>query len=313
MRMSKECHSKRARSALTLFGALLALGVMQPVYGTLLYSASLKNGDYGGGFIVDTFTSCGDPDGSSCGDGDLSNIGITNSANGVNYTSNNAVINYSLGADSKGGSRRSTFRTNGTVSVHFKADLQAFVSGQPFVDNYGFSQFNSGQGTFGTGLSRNNGADGTAGTTDDRISVGWSTWHSNVWYNHVPTPVLITGFEDWHDLGFAWGGPNDQFEVWVDGVLMASHDVPSSGAWGTSTLGGLGSAYNFALGEIHERKLGNSSVHGIMFADLEIWDEYRAHGATQAQAPAEVSEPTTTALLVLGLLGASFARKRRSH
>jgi len=232
---------KRFQFVGAILGTLVLLAAISPARASLLYQASLKNGDYGGGFIVDTFTSCSDRGGQTCGDGDLSEIGIIDTANGVNFTSRNDVINYSLGDDGK---PQSSFRSHGTVSVLFKADLQAFVSGQPFVDNYGFSQFNGGQGTFGTGLGRVNGADGTPGTTDDQVSVGWSTWHSGVWFNHIASPVLI-GFEEWHHLGFAWGGPSDHFEVWVDGVLATSHNVPSAGAWGSSALG---SAWNFALG-----------------------------------------------------------------
>ena len=293
---------------LMLFGVISTFGVIQTAHSSLLYSASLKDGNYGGGFIVDTFTSCSDPDGSSCGDGDLSEIGITDTSNGVSYTNSNAVINYSLGRDGKGGSKQSTFRTTGTASVSFKADLRSHASGQPFVDNYGFNQFHGGQGTFGTGMSRNTGGDGTAGTSDDMVSIGWSTWHSGVWHNHATTAVLAS-YDQWHDLGFAWGGPGNVFEIWLDGVLMSSHTLPGgvTPTWGSSGFL-LGSAYNFALGEIHERPFGNSTTHGVMFADLEIWDEYRANGAT-ARIDPPVPEPATALLMGLGLAGLALRKK----
>ncbi len=223
------------------------------------------------------------------------------SAEGVTYTTANDVINYSLGADGK---NRTAFRATGTVSVRFKADLEDFVSGQPFTDNYGFNQFNSGQATFGTGLSRNLGGDGVAQTSDDRVTFGWNTWHNNVWYVHVGTGEVLLPFDQWHHLGLAWGGPNHDFEVWVDGMLLAEDDLPAGvvAAWGSAS-----SAYNFALGEIHERAVGNSSPRGIMFADLEIWSEYRAQGGTFAPVP----EPSSVVLCAIAAVAGITWQCRR--
>lgn len=287
-------------------GIAFSIATAQMAHADLLYSASLKNGAYGSGFIVDTFASCADADGSSCGDGNLSNIGITNSAAGVSYTSNNAVINYSLGLNHTLAARN-LFRAQGTVSVWFNADRQGHISGQPFTDNYGFNQFNSGQGAFGAGMSRD--TKGTPSLNDDEVSIGWNTWHNNVWYGHTPSPVLAS-YNTWHNLGLAWGGPANDFEIWIDGVLMSAHNLPPGviQSWGASNIG-LGSAYNFALGEIHERAFGNGSVYGVMFADLNIWNEYRAQGDTVAAIP----EPETYAMMLagFGLLG-FMARRRRS-
>lgn len=268
----------------------------------LLYDASLRNGAYGGGFVVDTFTSCSDADGSSCGDGDLGNIGITDSSAGVMHTANNAVINYSIGRD-YATAVQNTFRAQGTVSVRFFADGSTFTTGQPFTDNYGFNQFRSGQGTFGTGFSRHAGVDGVLNTGDDQVSVGWSTWHSNTWHSHVTAPVLLD-LDAWHHIGFAWGGADNDFEIWVNGMRVATHDLPAgtTQSWGASYLG-LGSGYNFALGEIHERAFGNGSAHGITYADLEIWSEYRADGATLVPLPA-------SAWLAAGALAPLLRRRR---
>lgn len=301
------------RIAITL-GVLCILGSGPNASATLLYSASLKNGSYGGGFIVDTFAynTCGDADGSSCGDGNLSNIGITNSPNGVTYTSNNAVINYSIGRD-HGSATQTSFRSQGTASVRFRADNQTHVNGSLFGDNYGFNQFYDGQGSYGSGLSRNLGADGIAKTSDDRVLVGWSTWHNNVWYAH-PNTTLVS-YDEWHDLGLAWGGLTNDFEIWVDGVLIATHNLPTGviNSWGSSGLG-LGSAYNFALGDIHQRGgaggATDATTYGVMFSDIEIWNEYLAQGGTASPVP----EPATLLLLgsgLAGLGGAAWRRKKK--
>jgi hypothetical protein len=280
----------RACTLPVLLSIAVALGTPSVVRGDLLYSASLRNGDYGGGFIVDTFTSCTDPDGSSCGDGNLGEIGITNSPDGVTYTNQNAVINFSVGRDFA--SKLTGFRVRGTVAFWFRASRTGHALGQTIIDNYGFNQFNSGQGSFGAGLSRN--PMGTpADTTDDMVQVGWSTWHSNVWYSHTTaqTPVLTT-YDEWHHVGFVWGGPSHDFEIWVDGVLRAHNTLPAgvTKSWGSSA--GFGSGYNFALGEIHERVNGNSTVYGVTFRDLTIWDEARPNGDFP-QAPL----PTITSIV----------------
>lgn len=284
-----------------LFFCLIA--ITRVADGDLLYNASLKNDDYGGGFRVGTYDSSRPWNRSGSTGGDLSTLGIVDSAVGATFTTPNDVINFSLGAD---GYNRAQFRTMGTVSVLFKADLADFGSGQPFTDNFGFDQFRSGQATFGTGLSRHAGVDRVAGTADDGVELSWNTWHNNVWYSHVDTAndEVLLGFDQWHHLGLTWGGPTNQFEVWVDGVLWASDNLPTGtvAAWGRSD-----SAYNFALGEIHERMYGKSSPFGIMFADLHIWDEYREHGDT-----APVPEPGSVVLWsFVGVVAVGYVCRRR--
>ena len=274
----------------------------------LLYNAPLSNGDYGGGFKVGTYLAASPFNASGSTGGSLAALGIVDSADGVTFTTNHDVINFSLGAAGLGGAGRATFRTSGTVSVMFRADRATFVGGQPFIDNFGFNQFNTGQATFGTFMLLHNGLDGMPNTNDDRLEFAWNTWHSNVWYDHVDTASdeVVTTFDTWHHLGLTWGGPVNRFEVWLDGQLLAT-DGRNLGAWGSSGIG-LGSAYNFALGEIHERFAGNGSPRGVKFANLRIWDEVRPLGDTTP-----IPEPYS--LFLAGLFGLVMAgsRIRRAH
>ena len=271
--------ARSSRPALALVVLALLQGLPGVACADLLYSASLRNGDYGGGFVLDTFDfyTCPDPDGSSCGDGNLSNIGITNTPDGVAYTNQHAVINFSVGRDFPSKQSGLPRPRHGFVLV--PRQPAAHTNSQTIVDNYGFNQFNSGQGCFGAGLARH--AMGTpADTSDDMVSVTWGTWHDNVWYYHTTAqaPVLTT-YDEWHHVGYVWGGTTHDFEIWVDGALRAWRDLPTgvTKSWG-SVFNAHGSGYNFALGEIHERIVGNSTVYGVTFRDLAIWDEVRPNG-----------------------------------
>lgn len=274
---------------------------------SLLYQASLKNGAYGGGYQVDTFTSCSDPTAKTCGDGDLTNIGITDTSSGVVYAStesnnqSNALINWSIGAD-YGATTQTSFRTQGTVSIDFLADSNNHVNGSLFVDNYGFNKFRGGQGTFGSFLSRSAGLDGTLNTSDDELVLAWNTWHNNIWYNHGSA---ILQYDQLYDIGLTWGGPDHDFELWVDGILMAFDDSVL-GAWGST---GLGSAYNWGLGDNHQRSFDPTSgtTAGVKFSNVAIWDEHRACGDTRP-CGGSIPEPATLLLMGLGLASIGYRR-----
>lgn len=246
-------------------------GLPSPAFGSLLFEASLRNGDYGAGTAVNTFA----PNhGGSPGV-----LGIVNASDGVAFTPteangrSNALINWQIGS----GANNPTFRRTGTVSFWFKADRATHIAGSILGDNYGFNQFHNGQGTFGVGASRKLNDTGTA---DDQVTMGWSTWHNNVWYDHTASQFPVLEYDRWYDVGFAWGGSEYNFEVWVDGTRVVARNLPGGVTfpWGSDALS---SAFNFGLGDNHERGIDPyNSAAGVMFADIRIWNEHRAQGDT---------------------------------
>jgi hypothetical protein len=296
---------KKLTAALVL---VLAGVPAQGALADLLFQASLKNGDYGAGYKVDLFSTCADHTGRVCGDGNLGEVGVADGPEGVTFLStqsdqqSNGVINWNV--RSLGTAVQTAFRTQGTVSIRLKADLMAHVPGHIYTDNYGFGTFNNGQGTFGGVLSRSLGPDSLAKTSDDRLSLGWSTWHNNVWDSHGSG---ATSYGEWHSVGLAWGGPTHPFEIWIDGALVAFDDTRLSTSWGSSFLH-FGSADNFALGDIHERGVdGENGAAGVLFSDIRIWNEYRALGDTTPPVPL----PAPAILLGSALAGlAGLARRR---
>jgi hypothetical protein len=250
---------------------LTLAGSPSPTFGSLLFEASLRNGNYGAGAAVNTF-----PPNHGGSPGVL---GIVNSSDGATFTStettgrSNALINWQIGA----GASNPAFRRTGTVSFWFKADRATHVGGSILGDNYGFNQFHNGQGTFGVGASRKlNGA----GADDDQVTVGWSTWHNNVWYDHTASQVPVLEYNRWYNIGFTWGGPQYNFEIWLDGTRVVGRNLPAGATfpWGSD---GFPSAFNFGLGDNHERGIDPyNSAAGVTFADIRIWSEHRAQGDT---------------------------------
>ena len=296
--------------------ALAGLVIPGPSNATTLFDASLRNGNYGGGAKIDMFTSCSDASGRTCGNGNLSEIGLVESAAGTTFTSteadkqSNAVVSWYLPGlpSALVGSKQLTFRTQGTLSFAFRADSAKnpdgslkFIAGSLFTDNKGFNSFNNGQSSFSSAASRSNGSDGIAGTPDDQVLVGWNSWHTSLPGNWKAHGSGLASFDEWHRLGFTWGGPTHDFELWVDGVLTAYDDPFAAAfqAWGDSNYSGSGA--NLALGDIHQRgNDGEHSVAGVTFADLRIWNEVVAFGDAMP-----IPEPGTATLVAAGcaLLG----------
>ena len=135
---------------------------------TLLFEATLKDGDYGVGQAINTFP----PDHG----GSPEVLGIVDSSDGVTFTSteasgrSNALINWEVGVNA-------ALRSSGTISVCFMADGATHVSGEMVGENYGFNQFRNGQATFGTTAGRlGNGP----GLEDDQVIIGFNSWHNNI-------------------------------------------------------------------------------------------------------------------------------------
>jgi hypothetical protein len=248
-----------------------------PVARGLLYQATLKSGDYGGGSAVSPST------------------GIVDSSEGVKFVStesdkqSNALINWVVPAD-----RRAQFRSQGTISFLFKADRQNHVDGAILGDNGGFNSFNNGQSTFSAVTYR---LPNGSGVEDDQFHIKWSTWHNADWKYHplAGQPNLVLEYDRWYNLGFTWGGPSNNFEIWVSGTLKAQDSQAGAALpWGDASMG-TGSGTNIGLGDNHERGVDqNNSIAGVTFADICIWDEYRANGDTHPSAEDTIPTPTPT-------------------
>jgi hypothetical protein len=253
-----------------------------PVARGLLYQATLKSGNYGGGLAVSPST------------------GLVNSSEGVKFVStepdkqSNALINWVVPAD-----RRVQFRSQGTISFLFKADRQNHVDGAILGDNGGFSSFNNGQSTFSVVTYR---LPNGSGIEDDQFHIKWSTWHNADWKYHPPggQPNLVMEYDRWYNLGFTWGGPSSNFEIWVSGTLQAQDSQAGAALpWGDASMG-TGSGTNIGLGDNHERGVDqNNSIAGVTFADIRIWDEYRTNGDTRAvqggTSPSQTQTPAPPA------------------
>ncbi len=271
---------------------LLFVGITSVSRGDLIFSASLINGNYGGGQAINTFPLPGSPP------------AIVNSSTGVHFASSegngrsNGLINYQLGPIN-----HSSFRSVGTVSIDLLGDRDLFMGGDVLTDNFGFNQFNNGQSAFSLNASRQINGPGNA---DDKLVIGWSSWHSGTWYNHGQ---MVLDFGTWYDVGFTWRGPDNRFEMWANQNLLVADNVSPNTAWGDSTLG-LGSGYNFGIGDNHQRGIdGYNSAAYLMYRNLGVWNNHVANGGTVA-----VPEPSHLmfgfASIVVGMCRRS--RKQRS-
>ena len=277
--------------------SMMAIG-SQVANADLLYQASLSNGDYGAGDQIG-ISPVGCPQTSVCAPAPT---GIVETPEGAQYVGPEAMVNFPLAADFP--ASVNSFRTQGTVSIRVFADSASFDSGSLIEDNYGYNAFRGGQSYFGSSLS--------SGGSD--VSIGWSLWISNVWYP-VSTPPTFS-FDEWHHIGLAWGGPDNDMEVCIDGQLAYAGDLPGgiSFPWGTS------SSANFGIGTNHERGFNVpaslNAATGVTYADIQVWDEYVASCATQAPTPTPTvpAKPVPTfgvwGLGLLGLLLAVLARRR---
>jgi hypothetical protein len=262
-----------------ILSSLLGMSVVLADPG-ILFQATLVSGDYGGGSAIPPTT------------------GVVDTPEGVHFISteangrSNGLINWQIPP-----AQRTVFRTNGTVSLMFMADRETHVSGEIVGENYGFGQFNNGQSTFAAHSNRvTNGT--PSDKSDDQIEIWWKSWHNNVWYNHGPVTLE---YDQWYSIGFAWGGPEHNFETWVCGVLGA-YDSQAGAVlpWGAAYLG-TGSATNIGLGDNHQRGVdAYGSAAGVTFANIRIWDQYVANGDTQSCDAIEVDEfPDSEAELTL--------------
>jgi VCBS repeat-containing protein len=231
--------------------AILLIGA--PASANQLVTASLKNGNYGTGTAVPPTN------------------GVVATPDGVRFIPteasgrSSALVNWQIG-------NNSTWRRTGTITFLFKATRGQLAAGEILGDNYGFGQFHNGQSAFSASASH---APNGAGPDDDRVSISWKSWHAGVWYIHS---VVQIEYDKWYSLGFAWGGPAAEFEIWVNQVRKSAVNIAGSFPWG---LESPPSGFNMGLGDNHERGVDSyNSAAGVMFADIRMWNEYRALGDT---------------------------------
>lgn len=236
--------------------------------GMLLDEASLRNGDYGAGAVINTFppNHGGSPGVPGVVSDDSGTTFISTETTGLS----NGLVNWVIPA-----ADRTSFRTAGTVSFCASVDPVALINGSIFGDNPGFNTFRNGQSTFGVFASR---VANAPGLDDDQWRVSWQSWHNNFWVTHEPSPPLEMNRS--YRIGLAWGLSNTRFEIWVDGVLVAADNNAANFGrvlpWGFS-----GSATNFGIGGNHERGVGAyGSAPGVTFSDIRIWKGYQPAGDT---------------------------------
>lgn len=282
---------------LAVAAALALLG--SPAHGGLFIDASLKSGDYGGGLTQDTMN----PNQG----GSPHVLGIQDWVEGVTFTPtegdgrSNAVIYWQPGV------HREQFRRTGAIQFAVFVDSQVHGAmahgGDIWCDNYGWNQFNHGQATFSCRT-------GPISGDPSHFSLSWQALHGGNWYYVTGATAAVTlDYDHWYTLGYAWGGPDHDYEFSVDGVLVGTFDLPGgvSFPWGLSSPP---SGTNWGLGSLHERGIRSpyayGSCSGVTYADLKAWDEYvRLWEAEQV-----IPEPATLSVLGLALL--ALARRRRA-
>jgi hypothetical protein len=283
------------RLIIALFLTGLLCGLTAAAQADLLHQATLKNGDYGDGAAIPTMT----PE-----RGDSPDVlGITNSSEGVTFTAtetriplkglSNALINWVHSNQTQ----RMALKNHGTISFRVKFDRQNHVSGWIIGENYGYNKFNHGQGSFGAYATRMD--EVLVGErNDDKVRLHWNVWFESYPGNWLTVTDLSNRlpYDRWHDVGFAWGGPDHDFEIWANHKLISAYDLPAGASlpWGQEYIWAQ-SGINLGLGTNHERGYGWNDTYarytgnyttspGVSFSDINIWNEYRPFGDTVATA-----------------------------